>query len=127
MHVITQYALACLLAQALPLTRTATQPFPRFPRSWFGLVASLAIIALVVGVLAVWSRSRRSTTERRAVEQEEQLLYSHIPGTPKRGKAPGAASVTANSSAAWQPGKGSSPAGKVAGAPVPKKLSNLPA
>ncbi|KAI7846304.1 hypothetical protein COHA_000141 [Chlorella ohadii] len=98
-----------------------------FDPRWFGLVASLAIIALVVGVLAVWSRSRRSTTERRAVEQEEQLLYSHIPGTPKRGKAPGAASVAANSSAAWQPGKGSSPAGKVAGAPVPKKLSNLPA
>lgn len=80
-----------------------------------------------MGVLAVWSRSRRSASERRSVEQEEQLLYSHIPGTPKRGKAAGGATTTAAGSAAWQPGKGSSAAGKAPGAPVPKKLSNLPA
>ncbi|PRW61512.1 outer membrane efflux [Chlorella sorokiniana] len=103
------------------------QEHTAFDPRWFGLVASLAIIALVVGVLAVWSRSRRSSA-RSAVEQEEQLLYSHIPGTPKRGKAGSAASATtASGSAAWQPGKGGSPAGKAAGAPVPKKLSNLPA
>ena len=74
--------------------------------SWFGLVASLAIIALVVGVLAVWSRTCRSSPGRGAVEREERLLYSHIPGTPKRGSIAGGGS---------------------AGAPVPKKLSNLPA
>lgn len=113
----------------LPMPDTLpSRPIPPHPLlSWFGLVASLAIIALVVGVLAVWSRSRRSASERRSVEQEEQLLYSHIPGTPKRGKAAGAVATTAAGSAAWQPGKGSSAAGKTVGAPVPKKLSNLPA
>ena len=96
-------------------------------RSYFGLVASLAIVALVVGVLAVWSRSRRSAS--RPAEQEEALLYAHIPGTPQRGsgKAGSAAAAAASSSAAWQPGKGGGAAGKAAGAPIPKKLSNLPA
>lgn len=83
-------------------------------------MASLACVVLLAGVLAVaWSRRGGRAT---AAEQQEALLYSHIPGTPARQHKGG----TVQHTTPWAEGRGSVAALKAAG-PVAKKLSNLPA
>lgn len=81
------------------------------------MVASAACLGLLAGVMAVlkmvWQRRSAGMAD-----QEEALLYSHIPGTPSK-KAAAAAAGSATAAAATS---AAAAAGHVA-----KKFSNLPA
>lgn len=77
------------------------------------LSAALVVLLLLAGAVAM-RNARRSNAD-----QEESLLYSHIPGTPANAAAAAAATP-------WAAGKGSVTAIRAASG-VTKKLSNLPA
>jgi hypothetical protein len=78
----------------------------------FGAVLSVALVVMLLLAFAMAMYRTRQTA--RAGEQEESLLYSHIPGTP--------AKLTVDSKGPVAVMRASAAAGAVA-----KKLSNLPA
>lgn len=84
----------------------------------------MSCLVLLLGLLAGawhWSRTR---TRGQDADQQESLLYQHIPGTPSRARNSGAAGRMATP---WAAGKADKGLAAMAAAPVPKKLSNLPA
>lgn len=98
-------------------TQRQPLPFPLIHR-YLGAVAAAAFAGLLLlGAVVAWL-VRRPAQRGTAAEQEEALLYSHIPGTPAK---PNAALGDK-----WAAKQGRLDAVRASGA-IPKKLSNLPA
>lgn len=87
----------------------------------------MSCLVLLLGLLAGawhWSRSRSRSSDG---DQQESLLYQHIPGTPSRARAGAAGSAAIPTATPWAAGKAGSTLAAAAVGAVPKKLSNLPA
>lgn len=83
----------------------------------------MSCLVLLLGLLAGawhWSRTR---TRSHDGDQQESLLYQHIPGTPSRARN----SAAGSSATPWAAGKAHGALAATAMGSVPKKLSNLPA
>lgn len=101
----------------------ARQHLPRRPtRRYLGAVAAAAFAGLLLLAAVVAWLVRRPSQRGTAAEQEEALLYSHIPGTPAKPSA----ALSDKHTAAWSVKQGRLDAVRASGA-IPKKLSNLPA
>ncbi|KAL4424018.1 hypothetical protein ABPG75_001319 [Micractinium tetrahymenae] len=112
-----------------PFSEAARTPVPHtegrtgLDPKYLGAAISVSCLVLLLGLLAGawhWARSRTRGPDG---DQQESLLYQHIPGTPSRARG-GAAGAAATP---WAAGKAGGALAAAASGAVPKKLSNLPA